>query len=209
YVFSETEKYLSINNITDVDGKITFRLPAGTYKFRADYQGSHYWSDIETLTPDQVNSVTLDTGGGVFDLTVLKGEGEPLENIRCYVFNTLKTYLGMSGTTDSSGQVQFSLADGDYKLRVDHLGYQFWAGDYEVPAILSDEFTIIHSDVIITVEGLYQTPEPLEDLTVHLFKPPEVYMSQNQVTDANGQVGFNLPDQTYKVRVDYLNQKFW
>ncbi len=34
-------------------------------------------------------------------------------------------------------------------------------------------------------------------------------MSKNQITDANGQVVFNLPDQLYKVRADYLGQQFW
>jgi len=29
------------------------------------------------------------------------------------------------------------------------------------------------------------------------------------VTDINGQVVFNLPDQEYKVRADYLGQQFW
>jgi RHS repeat-associated protein len=34
-------------------------------------------------------------------------------------------------------------------------------------------------------------------------------MSQNQATDVNGQVTFNLPEQSYKVRADYMGQQYW
>ena len=34
-------------------------------------------------------------------------------------------------------------------------------------------------------------------------------MNQNQTTDTNGQVVFNLPEQAYKVRADYLAQQYW
>ncbi|MDY6845968.1 MAG: hypothetical protein SVP52_02400, partial [Chloroflexota bacterium] len=40
---------------TGSDGKVTFRLPAGAYKFRADYQSSQYWTNEETLIAGQVN----------------------------------------------------------------------------------------------------------------------------------------------------------
>ena len=209
YVFTETETYLSITDMTDADGKVSFRLPAGTYKFRADYQSSQYWSEAEVLTADQGNPVSISTGGGTFVFTVRMNAMDPLVGAPCYLFSGTGTYLGMTATTSSEGQVFFDLADGDYQIRVDHLGYQFWTGDYVVPTTLSDVFTVQHSDVTINVEGFYLTPEPLQGLSVYLFKPPQTYMSQNQVTDANGQVIFNLPDQPYKVRADYQGRQFW
>jgi hypothetical protein len=105
--------------------------------------------------------------------------------------------------------VFFDLADGTYKFRVGHLGYQFWSEVLDVPASLSETFTIPHQDVVITVEGLYQSAEPMAGLKVYLFNPSGSYLGKYRVTDENGQVTFSLPDEPYKVRVDYLGQQFW
>mgnify|MGYP001081938703 CR=1 FL=1 len=78
-----------------------------------------------------------------------------------------------------------------------------------MPTVFSDTLTIQHQDVVITVQGFYQSAEPLGGLRVYLFSPAESYLGKYQVTDASGQVTFNLPDEPYKVRVDYLGQQFW
>jgi RHS repeat-associated protein len=210
YVFTGSGSYLGINGTTDSSGEITFRLPAGPYNFRADYQSSQYWSGVETLLADQVNPVSISTGGGIFELTVLKGASDPLIGVNCYVFNESGSYLGMYASTDSGGLVSFSLPDGNYKFRVDYLGNQFWTGIYNIPTVLSDEFIIPHQDVIITVEGTYQsTSDPMNGINVYLFTSSGSDMGQSLVTDSNGQVTFNLPEKTYKVRADYLGQQFW
>jgi len=209
YAFTATGAYLSLNQTTAADGTVVFRLPAGDYKFRADYQGSKYWTDETPLAADQVNPVLIDTGGGRFDLTVLRDGAEPLAGARCYVFSESGAYLGLSGPTDESGWIAFTLADGKYKFRVDHLGYQFWTAVQTVPDTLASDFLIQHQDINITVEGLYQVSEPIADATVYLFTPAGAYLNQNIVTDINGQVSFSLPDREYKVRVDTLGNQFW
>ncbi|MCJ7500117.1 DUF6531 domain-containing protein, partial [bacterium] len=209
YVFSETGSYLGIFGTTDVDGKITFRLPAGTYKFRADYQGSQYWSGEEALEADLVNMVSIFTGGGAFTFTVLKGESDPLVGVKCYVFSEGGAYLGIHSTTGENGQVVFDLSEGCYKFRTDYLGYQFWSDIYDVPNTLSDVFTIPHQEVTVTVAGIYGTSEPIEGVKVYLFTPSGSYLGQYQLTNVYGQVILSLPNQPYKVRVDYLGQQFW
>ncbi len=209
YVYSAADSYLGISGVTTSDGKATFRLPADTYRFRVDYQSSQYWSQAEALTAHQVNSIPLNTGGGTFTLTVQKNAGQPMAGANCFVFRDGDTYLGVSSTTSSGGEVVFDLADGSFAIRVDYLGYQFWTPLYEVPVILSELFIIPHQEVQITVEGLYLTAEPLEGLTVYLFTTAGSYMSQTQVTDTAGLVSFDLPDQSYQVRADYLGQQFW
>jgi hypothetical protein len=209
YVFNAAGTYLGLSGTTDSDGKATWRLPAGDYKFRVDYQGSQYWSVPQALEADLVNPVVVSVGGGSFALTVLKSATEPLEGARCYVFNAQDNYLGLLGATNSKGQVFFDLADGAYKFRVDHLGYQFWSTPYEVPNTLVGSLNLGQQDVTITVQGKYLTEEPLSGLPVYLFTPGNFYLGQNQLTDANGQVAFNLPDMPYRVRADYLGQQFW
>ena len=209
YVFSATGSYLGIFGATDVDGEITLRLPAGAYKFRADYQGSQYWSGEETLEADQVNLVSIFTGGGAFTLTVLKGDSDPLVGVKCYVFSEGGAYLGIHSTTDENGQVVFDLSEGRYKFRSDYLGYQFWSDIYDVPSTLSDAFMIPHQETVITVAGIYGTSEPIEGVKVYLFTPSGSYLGQYYVTNADGQVIFYLPNQPYKVRIDYLGHQFW
>ncbi len=209
YVFNEDEDYLNITDITDMDGQVSFRLPAGDYKFRADHQGSNYWSEIVGLTADQVNTIDISTGGGTFNLTVLKSATESLVGAGCYLFGSSGNYLNLSAVTSSEGQVSFDVADGDYKVRVDYLGYQFWTETFTVPDTLSKVLTLPHQNVTITVTREYQAQTPLEGVPVYLFKPSGTYMNQRLSTDVNGQAVFYLPDQAYKVRANYLGNQFW
>jgi hypothetical protein len=210
YVFLEDGTYLNIHGPTDGEGKITFRLPAATYKFRADYQGSQYWSGEQILLSDQVNPITISTGGGAFTLTVLKEETVPLTGVSCYVFSEDDTYLNMNGTNSNEGQVSFNLSDGSYKIRVDHLGYQFWTEIFILPGTLDITKTIAHQDVIITVEReLSGDIQPMINIPVYLYTSSDSYLSLSELTDEAGQVVFNLPEKGYKVRADYLSQQFW
>lgn len=209
YVFTETGSYLNMNQTTDTAGQVRFRLPAGSYKFRVDHQGNQYWTDVEPLGADQENEVILSTGGGRFTLTVLSSAGNPLHGANGYVFSESGSYLNMLGATDENGQVFFDLADGTIKFRVDHLGYQFWTPVLTVPAFLTDTLDLAQQDVTVTVQGQYAVTEPLEGLKVYLFTPAGSYLGQYEVTDASGQVLFNLTDREFMVRVDYLGGRFW
>ena len=210
YVYSAEGSYLNVNGSTDANGQIQFRLPAETYNFRSDYQGSQFWSGNQDLVPDQVNSIDITVGGGLFNLTVLKNQTDPLTGVKCYVFNENNTYLNMNDVTSSEGQVSFELAQGTYKFRMDYLGYQYWTNIYNVPATLSDSFVIDHQDVMITVEGVYQTVlDPIQGIRVYLFNSTGAYQNKYMTTDNNGDVVFSLPDAEYKTRADYLGQQYW
>lgn len=210
YVFDENNSYLGISGTTDSNGIIVFRLPAAGYKFRADYQGSQYWGTAESLAPGQVNPVAISTGGGSFELNVLKAGDFPLSNVNCYVFNESGAYLGLTGITNSEGQVSFNLSDGNYKFRVDYLGYQFWSDLYIIPGRFSGEMTIGHQNAAVTVNTGYQdTMTPLTGAKVYLFTAAGAYLNQNMTTDSTGQAVFSLPEKAYKVRVDYMNLQFW
>jgi hypothetical protein len=111
YLFTESGSYSGLYETTDSNGQVLFRIPAGTYKFRADYQGSRYWSIDSIFVADQVIPVSISTGGGIFTFTTLKEAAAPLQGVNCYVFNEAGAYLGMSDATDENGQVEFSLSD--------------------------------------------------------------------------------------------------
>jgi len=207
YVFSGSGSYLGLNAVTDSDGGVGFRLPASTYQFRADYQGKQFWATAQ-IVQDAFNPVVVNAGGGEFVLTVDNGQG-PLINAKVYAFKESGSYLGLSGSTNVSGQVSFNLADGSYKYRVDYLGYQFWSDVYSVPVTLSGVFSIPHQDLTLTVRSLFHDTEPIAGIKVYLFTPNGSYLSKNAVTDTDGTVVFSLPGRDYKVRADYLGYQFW
>ena len=210
YAFSPTGSYLGITGKTDTSGKVTFRLPASSYKFRADYLGNQYWSAEEALIADQLKAITINTGGGSFSLTVLKGGTDPLIGVNCYVFSEAGSYLGLSGKTGATGQVSFTLSDGRYKFRVDYLGYQHWTDSVTLPTTVSLTKIIDHHAVAITVKGsLAGDLQPKTGVPVYLFSPSGSYLSLSGTTDGAGQVSFNLPQKAYKVRTDYMGQQFW
>lgn len=212
YAYLSSGVYLNLYGNTDADGKVVFKLPsAGTYNFRADYLGTQYWANDITLTLDNINLISLETGGGSFILTVLKGTDVPLTDVKCYLYTESGSYLNLNDNTDENGQVSFDLSDGSYKIRVDQLGYQFWTDPFIVPDTFSEVFTILHQDHTTTVVSTYQgIPEPRENIRVYLYTESGSYMNQYQNTDANGQVIFNVTsDKSYKVRADYMSQQFW
>ena len=209
YVFTPEKSYLSMSAATGDDGAAVFRIPAGDYDFRADHQGSQYWSGATTLAAGQATPVEISTGGGPFTLTVLRGPGDPLTEAPCHVFDENGTYLNMSATTGPDGKAAFDLADGACKFRVDHLGYQFWTDIFQVPATLEETFTIPHYDVQATVNGVFDQNDPLPGVKVNLFSPSGTYLNQNATTDDDGLVSFLLPEQDYKLRVDFFGRQFW
>jgi hypothetical protein len=207
YVFSAAGSYLGIRQTTNGDGTVVLRLPEGEYKFRVDFQGNRYWSDVESVTAAQQNSVTISTGGGSFAVSVLKTNSQPLTGVKCYVFSADDAYLGMYGATDSSGQVFFDLADGNFKFRVDYLGTQFWTDEVSVPDLFSTDMVIAHEAVEVTVTT---GAGPVEGEKVYLFSESGTYLSRYKRTDTAGTVSFDLPiGSNYQFRADILGSRYW
>lgn len=210
YVFSASGPYLNVSAHTDANGDAGFRLPAGTYRFRADYQAKQFWSSDEQLSADELNQVVISTGGGAFTLKVMKTAALPLTGVKCYVFNEGGPYLSIYGVTDDLGEVTFDLADGVYQFRIDYLGYKFWSELINVPQTLQDVILMDNRDVTISVTSkLAADIQPVPGVKVYLFNPTGSYLSLQATTDANGQVFFSLPCKDYTVRVDYMGQQFW
>lgn len=210
YLFSESGAYLSSNALTDADGQVSFSLPAGNYRFRADYQGNQYWSGLQVLAADAVNPALISVGGGSFTLNVRQDAATPMAGVRCYVFNDSGTYLGLNGSTDQQGQVYFDLADGAFKFRVDYLGYPYWSPTQTVPAVAQADMEIAHQDLSMALSGRYLgVSEPLAGRNLYLFTPDDRYLGINRITDEEGLAHFSLPDKEYKIRADNLDKTYW
>jgi hypothetical protein len=207
YAFTTTGAYLGLKQTTDGQGKVIWRLPEGDYNFRADHQGSQYWSGAQQLVGHQVNSVDIATGGGSFLVTVSRGGGMPLSGVKCYVFGDQGTYLGLYGSTDAEGRVAFTLADGTYRFRIDYLDEQLWSAAATVPDTLSIEIDIPHETVAAVLETGYAPPAGVR---VHLFTGSGTYLGNYRQTDAAGLAVFELPvGRQYKFRADILDSFYW
>lgn len=210
YLFSDSGAYLGMNAKTDAGGQVGFTIPAGDYRFRADYQNNQYWSAVQPLTADQTNAVVVSVGGGTFTLHVSRDAATPMAGVRGYAFNGSGAYTGLYGSTDEQGQLFFDLADGDVQFRVDYLGYPFWSPAVTVPSVLTAGVEIPHQNVTVTLTGRYLGGnDPLAGVKLYLFSAAGSYMGRQQTTDANGQALFSLPDRPYMVRADYLGNPYW
>jgi len=69
YLFTETGSYLGQVLKTDSAGMAMFLIPANAYKFRVDYGGKTYWSDVAYLLADEETTVDLKLDLLALDLT--------------------------------------------------------------------------------------------------------------------------------------------
>jgi hypothetical protein len=207
YLFSAGGSYLGLYDTTDNDGKAAFHIPEGTYKFRADYLGSRFWSPDSLLAKDQTNTINISTGGGAFTVTVLKDGAVPIVGVKCCVFDETGAYLAMFGATDANGDVSFDLADGEYRFRVDYLGDRFWSDLVVIPDVSMAEVLIHEERVEATV---VMAARPAEGFRVYLFSESGAYLGIYKVTDEDGSVSFDLPvNSAFKFRTDILGEESW
>jgi RHS repeat-associated protein len=210
YVFNESGVYLGMTGKTGEGSELAFTLPAGTYRFRADYQHSQYWGDDLSLTVNETNPVQVSTGGGSFTLKLTKQQDLPLENVRVYAFSATGSYLGEYANTSDQGEVSFNLADGNYTFRIDYLGYQYWSDTFSIPELSEAQLVIEHSPVSITALTRYNDQDTLlEGVKAYLFTPSDTYLGITGTTDTDGKITFELPAEEYKVRVDYFGDRYW
>jgi len=207
YLFSSGGAYLNVSAKSDASGKVSLRLPAQTFKFRADYQGAQFFSANTTLLADTVNPVTIATGGGTFTLTLQSATGRSLAGVSCHLFTSAGSYLNAARTTNDAGQALFDLATGSYKFRIDYRGYQFWTDTVTLPGAGSLTYRIAEETVAVTTlrAGAAQS-----GASVYLFTQAGTYLNQSAKSDASGQVSFVLPaGKAYTFRADFLGSQYW
>ncbi len=210
YVFDSLGSYLGTYETTDANGNVSFILPQGSYQFRADWMNNQYWTSVTQISANEETPVILSTGGGTIALTIKKDADTILERIKCYLFNSTGSYLGEYRTTDSSGQISFSLGDGQYKIRADYMGYQFWTSQFTIPGELTLELMIPHEQVTISVNRNYNSDiEPCDGIKAYLFTESGSYQGIYETTDINGTITFDIPEKAYKVRADYMSKQYW
>ena len=132
YAFDGTT-YSGYNGTTDAAGLVTLTLPFGDYRFRADKNGTQFWSGAANhCTVPGCTAAAITTALHTV-MTVQDSGGTPEVGLFVYAFNGT-TYAGYNKTTDASGWATFTLPFGDYRFRADKNGTQFWSGAANTPA---------------------------------------------------------------------------
>jgi RHS repeat-associated protein len=210
YAFKGTT-YTGFNGTTDESGQVSFNLPEGTYRFRADKNGQQYWSGAEnhcTVAGCASAEVVIPVFGQV-SVHAATSAGAPQAGVNVYVFNEA-VYTGFSAVTNENGDAAFTLPEGNYRFRADKNSVQYWSGPANhcaVPGCASAAVTVpVFGDVAITVTDTGGTPQP--DLPVYVFNGA-VYTGFNAVTDAQGLASLTLPEGDYRFRVDKNNLQYW
>jgi RHS repeat-associated protein len=199
--------YTNFSGTTNVNGQTTFTLPIGSYRFRADLNGTQFWSGAQNhcdVLSCESASVTVTNGVLV---SVLDTDGAPKAGIKVYAFNGA-TYTNFSATTDADGQAAFTLPQGDYRFRADLNGTQFWSAaqnNCSIPACGSATVTVT-KPLSVTVQDPNGAAK--SGIKVYAFDGT-TYTNFSDTTDANGQVTFTLQQGSYRFRADLNGTQFW
>jgi hypothetical protein len=120
------QSYTGFHDTTDMNGKVTFTLPQGDYRFHANLNGTQFWSaDTNHCTLPGYESASIVVTLPVI-VNVQSQTGEPYADLPVYVFDAA-TYTGFNGTTDANGQATFTLPPGSYRFCADYDGVHFWS----------------------------------------------------------------------------------
>ncbi len=206
YAFNSST-YTNYSATTDENGQASFTLPEGSYRFRADYNGTQFWSGIANhcAVPGCDGATVTVTSSTL--VTVVDSDGAPKSGLKVYAFNG-STYTNYSGTTNASGQVSFTLPQGSYRFRADLNGTQFWsaaANHCDVPGC-DNASVVVSKPLTVTVKDTEGTPK--SGLKVYAFNGA-TYTNYSATTNANGQVTLTLPFGSYRFRADLNGTQFW
>jgi len=151
YVF-DGSTYTGFNGTTNGAGQVAFTLPEGSYRFRADFNGTQFWSGQANhcAVPGCAAATVVVTLP--VTVTVQDTNGTPKAGLPVYVFDGT-TYTGFNGTTNASGQVAFTLPQGDYRFRADYQGVQYWSSE-------ADHCSIPGCEEVTVVAGVAPTATP-------------------------------------------------
>jgi uncharacterized repeat protein (TIGR01451 family) len=206
YVFDETT-YTGFNKTTAASGVVTFTLPEGEYRFRADKNGTQFWSSETNHCPVPGCATAVVTTSVPVAVTVADTDGQVEPGLKVYAFDET-TYTGYNKTTDASGVVTFTLPLGDYRFRADKNGTQFWSSEANHCPVPGCVTAVVTTSVPVTVTVADTNGNPEPGLKVYAFDET-TYTGYNKTTTISGVVTFTLPMGHYRFRADKEGKQYW
>jgi len=141
YLFTPGGSYLGKSETTDASGIAQFLLPDQQYKFRVDYDGSQYWSDVVTIIPHEENSIELNLDLLALDLTNdphparyhgIAPELEPEKSVVALLSALPGLWVDSAYAQGGTEAIYFFINDhlGTPQKMVDESGVVVWDSDY-------------------------------------------------------------------------------
>ena len=205
YAFSENDQYAGLYGSTDSRGNVVLDLPAGTFKFRADYRKNQYWSD-PAQTPAQ-NSAVIQTNQSAIEVQVINSQGQGIGDMAVYAFTPNGDYVGVNGQTDAQGRVSLDLPEGPYKFRANYQAGEFWSG--VVTTRNGKAATIEIKDGELVVRVVDESGQPQKNVQIYVFTESGDYIGVHEKTDNDGLAQVSVPPGTHKIRADYKGSAYW
>jgi RHS repeat-associated protein len=196
-----------MSEVAGTTGQASLTLPIGNYRFRADKNGTQFWSAAENNCeiPNCTTASVTTTIPVV--VTVKNTDNLPEAGLNVYAFDG-STYTNYSGKTDAGGQVTLTLPQGSYRFRADKNGTQFWSAaenDCEIPGCVS---AAIETTIPVTITVLDSGGAPQAGLPVYAFDGT-AYTNYSATTDAEGKAVMTLPQGSYRFRADEEGVQYW
>jgi hypothetical protein len=199
--------YMGYAAYTNAQGQASLVLPSGSYRFRVAKNGTAFWSGTSNhCTVVGCTSAGITTTLPV-TVTVLDGLSQPEVGLTVQVYNGT-TYVSYSGTTNTSGQVSFTLPMGNYRFRALKNGTAFWSGTSNhctVPGCTSASVATTLPVVVTVLDGMSQ---PEVGLLVQAWDE-STYTGYSGTTNASGEVSLTLPPGSYRFRAYKGAYSYW
>ena len=205
YAFDGTA-YTGNSDATDASGLANFSLVDGSYRFRADYNGTQYFSSASNhCTTPGCTAVNIQIPRAVA-VSVTSSTGGPEVGRTVYAFNG-SAYAGKSAVTNASGVATLQLLSGDYRFRIDKNGTQFFtsaSNHCTTPGCLAAAYEIPESITVTVTSGGAGDA----GLTVYAFNG-STYAGKSALTNASGEAVFTLLPGDYRFRIDKAGTQYF
>jgi len=206
YAFDDAT-YSGYSGTTETSGQVTFTLPMGSYRFRADKDGTEFWSGgaNQCMIPGCTTATMTTTIPVVVAVEDTNGKSEA--GLPVYVFDGT-AYTGYNDTSSVSGTVTFTLPMGDYRFRANKNGTQFWSGESDHCTIPGCTQTTVTTTIPAMVPVVDEGGDPEPSLPVYVFDWT-TYTSKSGTTGVSGTVTFTLSMGDYRFRADKSGEQYW
>jgi formylglycine-generating enzyme required for sulfatase activity len=198
YVYNEAGEYQKYSRKTSNEGIASFTLPSGNYKFRYNFNGRYFWTDV--VASGQTGTITVPVDTSIS----LISSSAPNVNQVIYVYDVDGNYLKHSRKTNEQGLAKFNLEDGAYKFRFTYNGKYWWSDvvySGELGSIVVPENTLV--EVLNRATGVHS------GLSVASYSADEESLNYSRKTNQEGLAAFTLANGSYKFRYSFNGKYFW
>jgi hypothetical protein len=159
--------------------------------------------------------VVINVGLPIVTVKVVDVFNENVSGVQVHAYRGNGKYLGVSGTTNDSGEVIFELKKGTYRFRVDYQGKTYKSVKVKVPT--ETHVTLQVGERNVTVHVVDQKGKPIRKAIVYVFyyRSPYYYWTRYYgYTNGKGKYSFDIGlfDEELDYRIlayDYRRSRKW